>query len=326
MIKQTKLNLQCTQHRTMTNQQLWKIVLQLKQAIQGCSGPVSFCHCTKTAVWVNQVSETLSSDDFFVLLEETDQLPENVRVLKLQDFIKLEQYSGATFSSSTFDFLKIYLPYCFLSYRSRLEKRCISVAHFAQSLDGKISTTEGDSRWIGNAENLDHAHRMRALCEGILVGNNTVRNDRPRLTVRRVEGKNPKRIIIGASAVDLTSLFDSCSDRIMMISSKNIASYEAVEHLQVTTKNCRIDSQDLLKLLFEKGIHSVYIEGGAMTTSNFLSDQAIDILQLHISPLIFGSGKQGLVLPQIQEVRESQQFSSFEFYKVGDSIMFVGAL
>jgi len=167
---------------------------------------------------------------------------------------------------------------------------------------------------------------MRALCEGIIVGTNTVKNDQPQLTVRRVEGENPLRIILGSSEVDLSSLIECCADPILMIGNEANYSSSQVELLQVPSDNCRINSLDLLKLLFEKGIHSVYIEGGAMTTSNFLADQAIDILQLHISPLIFGSGKQGMVLPQIQEVTESKSFTNFDFYKIGDSVMFVGML
>ena len=86
----------------------------------------------------------------------------------------------------------------------------------------------------------------------------------------------------------------------------------------------KIKSLDILNCLFQQGIKTVYIEGGAITTSNFLNDRAIDILQLHLSPYLFGSGKQGIVLPDIEKIDESIQFQNFSFFTVGDSVMFVG--
>lgn len=310
----------------MKDQQLWLQLLQLSNNVRESTEGFSYIFCSKEKVLFDTIPLVFDASGFIVSLEDKLSSTNEYPIFKLSDFIKIISSNTDRFSPTKIKLLKLYLPYCFLSYHAKKIGRCISITHFAQTLDGKIATTQGDACWIGNEENLDHAHRMRALCDSILVGNNTVRNDQPSLTVRRVAGRNPKRIIVGSSEVDLTSLLDCCPKPILVVS--NAANYEMsqVEHLRVPSDNCRMDSAAILKSLFEKGIHSVYIEGGALTTSNFLKDKAVDILQLHIAPLLFGSGKQGVVLPEIQKVKDSQSFQCFEFYKIGDAMMFVGSL
>src|SRR6185503_12239099 len=70
------------------------------------------------------------------------------------------------------------------------------VAHLAQSLDGKIASMNGASRWISGEEDLCHTHRMRALADAVVVGADTVLHDDPLLTVRRCSGTHPVRVVI----------------------------------------------------------------------------------------------------------------------------------
>src|SRR5690554_2848286 len=72
--------------------------------------------------------------------------------------------------------------------------RAIVIAQIGQSLDGRIATPTGQSRYINGACALDHLHRLRAQADAVLVGVGTVIADDPALTVRRVEGKNPARV------------------------------------------------------------------------------------------------------------------------------------
>ncbi len=71
-----------------------------------------------------------------------------------------------------------------------------AVAHLGQSLDGRIATAAGASRWVTGEEDLLHTHRMRALADAILVGSGTLRHDDPQLTVRRCAGDHPVRVVI----------------------------------------------------------------------------------------------------------------------------------
>ena len=74
------------------------------------------------------------------------------------------------------------------------------VAQLGQSLDGRIATLSGESRYINCAEGLDHLHRLRAQVDAIVVGAGTIAADDPQLTVRRASGPNPARVVIDPSA------------------------------------------------------------------------------------------------------------------------------
>src|SRR5215469_14839210 len=85
----------------------------------------------------------------------------------------------------------LYLPY------ARVPRgRSFAVAHLGQSLDGRIATTAGASRWVTGEADLLHTHRMRALADAVVVGAGTVRHDDPQLTVRRCLGGQPVRVVI----------------------------------------------------------------------------------------------------------------------------------
>lgn len=244
---------------------------------------------------------------------------------EIKNRIQAKCLQAGTFDQASLSALKEYLPYALLSFWAKQKQRSITVSHFAQSLDGKIATENGESKWIGNEENLIHAHRMRALCDGIMVGSGTLRQDKPSLTVRLVTGKHPKRIVLGASCLDYQSLYKSLDEDILVICADPLETNGRTNYVHLPKgNNGRIDSKLILETLFQRGIYSIYIEGGAFTTSAFLDDQAIDIVQLHYSPLLFGSGVQGIALSPIESVKESIRFKRHQFSVVGDSMMFVG--
>src|SRR5437867_983279 len=87
--------------------------------------------------------------------------------------------------------IDLYLPIC-----SATAARPVTVGHLGQSLDGFIATHAGESRWVTGQENVLHSHRLRALCDAVVVGAGTVAADDPRLTTRLVPGPNPLRVVL----------------------------------------------------------------------------------------------------------------------------------
>ena len=90
------------------------------------------------------------------------------------------------------------------------------VAQLGQSLDGRIATPTGASRYINGSCALDHLHRLRAHVDAVIVGVGTVIADDPALTVRRVEGRNPARVFIdpnGRLPRDAKCVASDCADR-----------------------------------------------------------------------------------------------------------------
>jgi riboflavin-specific deaminase-like protein len=243
----------------------------------------------------------------------------------VEDLIALRPLVEGDLPPAAAALLATYAPYCLTAVHARRARRAFAVSHFAQSLDGRIATCGGDSKWIGCAENLLHAHRMRALCDGVLIGAHTLRADRPALTVRHAEGPDPIRIVVGgAGEDDLACLLEAGPGPVLLVGDGETPASPRVERLALPRRNGRIATGALLAELYRRGILSVYVEGGSATTSAFLADGTIDVLQLHISPLILGTGIPSFRRPEIRAVAESVRFATHVYHPVGDGILFVG--
>lgn len=313
----------------METEDYWSGILKLAEKVRQAEGKIDFCFLKfgeRTEVHLNRLPYPENGYHLvMIVVNPMLDIDHDLATVFRIDSYNAQLVHKRGLSDQASALLLVYLPYCFLPLRSRELKRAIAVSHFAQSLDGRIATNSGDSKWIGNQENLVHAHRMRALCESILIGGNTLKDDQPSLTVRLVEGDNPRRIVICSSEADFGSL-QACSDEeILIVSTCQDPEIPGTQFRQFEAREeGRINCLDLLEYLFEQGIHSVYIEGGAATTSGFLLEKATDVVQLHISPMIFGSGVSSFVLPEIQQVEEAIHFERFYFRPMGDTYMFVG--
>lgn len=310
-------------------QQLWKSLLSLRQHALSWEEAPEFCcfQPLQTKISVNEHLDPHQSPVCYVHFSPADKLVAGATHFLWENNLNLNTLQFGNINPNALSFLQTYLSYCFYPLVAKQKKRSLSIAHFAQTLDGKIATTSGHSKWIGNKENLKHAHRMRALCDAILIGRSTLCYDRPKLTVRHVEGNDPTRIVLGSKEADFSSLFEASNEPVLVIGSQHQPTdTDQIKYHQIPSTNGRLQSDQILSYLFDKGLYSVYIEGGSLTTSNFIKDEAIDILQLHLSPQIFGSGQSGIQLPEINKVAESVQFSSFQFQSIGDTQMFVGQI
>ncbi|MEM1124102.1 MAG: RibD family protein [Bacteroidota bacterium] len=309
---------------------IWTAILNLKAAVTAFELPITACWLNKETgeVAINQKPTDYPS---FVLILCNQDRP--VYLSETTTFVLAESGNLITLNERGIGvaevlFLKKYLPYCLLAIKAKQYKRAISVTHFAQTLDAKIATNTGDSKWIGNDENLIHAHRMRALCDGVLVGRKTVETDHPKLNVRHVCGNDPIRIVLGNPQSDFQSLL-ACSDAKILVFSKDEQLYEKAVtsiHMPLRRSQSTIEPVVILQKLYELGIYSIYIEGGAKTTSIFIQSKAVDVIQLHIAPIIFGSGKSGIELANIDLVKEAINFKEYHFLPFGDSVMFTGFL
>jgi diaminohydroxyphosphoribosylaminopyrimidine deaminase/5-amino-6-(5-phosphoribosylamino)uracil reductase len=217
---------------------------------------------------------------------------------------------------------ELYVPYAVLPYFAVKLKKTFVVTHFAQTLDGRIASVTGDSKWIGNQENLVHAHRMRALLDGILIGSKTLQSDNPMLTVRHVTGKSPRKILIGGDDLDIKDFHISEDEFISFNKRLEIKGWdyksEKDKHLYDTSK--------ILKILIDLEIYSIYIEGGSITASSFLSQNTIDQVQIHMAPIILGSGVTGFNFKGAKHLEEAIYFKSFRYQPIGDQMMFIGEL
>ena len=172
-------------------------------------------------------------------------------------------------------------------------------AKFAASLDGKIATRSGDSRWITGPEARAHAHRIRRSVDGIIVGSGTVNADNPRLTARDPSGtlldRQPARIIVaGARSISPDSHIFENQGRAIFASPhipqdlRGSLEQKNVEVLQVPPSSNGVDLEALLKLLGDREITTVLVEGGGALLGSFFDCRLVEKVVAFIAPVIIG--------------------------------------
>ncbi len=198
------------------------------------------------------------------------------------------------------------------------------VAHLGQSLDGRVATHSGNSKFISGQENLVHAHRMRALFDAVLVGANTARMDDPKLTTRLTSGKHPVRVVIDPQAsIDPSSnLFTDGTARTVILCRERHVPINSNYHIGIADEDgpffaCRT----ILDTLREQGLRRIFIEGGGITVSRFLREGCLQRLHVCVAPMIIGSGRPAFVLPEIDRLEDSV-FLRAKHFPSGDDILF----
>jgi diaminohydroxyphosphoribosylaminopyrimidine deaminase/5-amino-6-(5-phosphoribosylamino)uracil reductase len=174
------------------------------------------------------------------------------------------------------------------------------IAQLGQSLDGRIATLTGESRYINKDAALDHLHRLRACVDAVIVGAGTVAADNPQLTVRRAEGRSPARVVIDPSGRldDTGRWLERDGQRLFLVSATGRAPRGA-ELIQLSTRDGLIPPADIVAALAQRGLRRLLIEGGARTISAFIDAGCVDRLHILMAPVIIGSGVTGLNLAPI---------------------------
>lgn len=182
------------------------------------------------------------------------------------------------------------------------------VAQLGQSLDGRIATPTGESRWINKDAALDHVHRLRAAVDAVMVGIGTALADDPLLNVRRVAGRNPARVVIdpnGRLPASARCLDGSDGARRIVVRKVSAPLLPGVEEIILPSANGKLDPKAVVAALVERGLPRILLEGGAWTVSEFIAAGAVDRLHVLVAPVILGSGKTGLSLPPIDKLSEA---------------------
>ena len=195
---------------------------------------------------------------------------------------------------------------CLAPIRDAPGERSYVVAQLGQSLDGRIATPTGESRYINGAAALDHLHRLRACVDAVVVGAGTIVADDPQLTVRRVPGRSPARVVIDPSGrLDGSGRWlgrDGC--RLFLVSEAGRAPHGA-DLIRLPARDGLIPPADIIEALAARGLRKLLIEGGARTISNFLDAGCLDRLHILQAPVILGSGVAGINLAPIGSLKQA---------------------
>jgi diaminohydroxyphosphoribosylaminopyrimidine deaminase/5-amino-6-(5-phosphoribosylamino)uracil reductase len=211
--------------------------------------------------------------------------------------------------------------------KHRLTGRPFVTAKFAMSLDGKIATRTGESRWITGEEARTHGHRLRHLHDAILVGVNTVIADDPELTVRmNSEGpRQPLRVVLDSQLRIRQSARVVGADT--LIATTRQGRVGAAEVLRLPeTQDGRVSLPALLDELGRRGMLSLLVEGGAEVHASFFAENLVDKVYAYVAPRLIG-GKEApgpLAGSGIEHLAGSTHLHDLDIARLGDDLMITG--
>lgn len=201
----------------------------------------------------------------------------------------------------------------------------------AMTLDGKIASITGESRWISCEESRKYVHRMRAHNDAVMVGVDTILADNPQLTVRHVKGRNPVRVIVDSSlrtptTVDILSgglageTIVACTEVDVDVHRRYLLT--GVSVLVCKAHNGRVDLQDLLERLGGLGIQSILLEGGSRLAGDALTKGLIDECVFFYAPKVIGSdGFSPFAITGITDMSRSLAFTDLSVRRIGTDIV-----
>jgi diaminohydroxyphosphoribosylaminopyrimidine deaminase / 5-amino-6-(5-phosphoribosylamino)uracil reductase len=214
---------------------------------------------------------------------------------------------------------------CMSLYRPLAERtKPFVLAQVGQSLDGRVATPSGDARNVSGSDGIVHLHRCRALMDAVIVGVGTIISDNPSLSVRKVKGPNPIRVVIdcnGEIPADAKFLNDD-GERVILIQAEDVdRTINGTQAVKLPRRQSGLDVEDILGALRKLGLNSILVEGGRRTIARFLDAGVVDRLHVAVAPLIIGSGPNGICLPPVHSLSEAQR-PKIDVYNIGTDVLF----
>jgi len=189
-----------------------------------------------------------------------------------------------------------------------------AIGQLGQSLDGCVATHGGDSNYVNGPEMLVHLHRLRALCDAVIVGAGTAAIDNPQLTTRRVAGPHPVRVVLDPQLRLPATLRVFCDRQAPTLlacdaartpeAARRVGADQVLGVPGLLRADGSADLQALQTALQQRGLGVLFVEGGGVTVSRFIAQGCLDRLHLSIAPVIIGAGRPGLQLPRSAAMRD----------------------
>lgn len=215
-------------------------------------------------------------------------------------------------------------------------KKPFIVLKAAMTLDGKIATATGQSKWITNETSRAYGYKLRDIYDGIMVGINTVIEDNPMLTARVDGGKNPIRIVVDSSLrIDINANVVQDKSAKTIVATTDKANKDKILKLQAQDvdvivvdkdENDKVDIEKLLDILGQQNICSILVEGGATLNGSFVAKKLVDKVYFFIAPKIVGGkeAKTPVAGTGILNLQEALALKDIQIEKLEEDILIIG--
>jgi GTP cyclohydrolase II len=206
------------------------------------------------------------------------------------------------------------------------------VVKLAQTLDGRVATSTGDSRWISGIEERRVTHTLRAAVDAVGVGIGTVLADDPQLTVRLVPGASPLRVVLDGRLripTDARVLDEHATTYVYTTGSAPAGRRMALRSFgaAVRTVPATVGGLDLaavLRNLRASGVRTLLVEGGARLVTSLLAAGLVDRAIVSVSPLIVGAGRDAVGELGIERVGDALRLENRTVHFAGDDLLIAG--
>ena len=213
------------------------------------------------------------------------------------------------------------------------DSRPYVVLKYAQTLDGRIATRTGDSKWISGEPERRASHALRAACDAVLVGIRTVIADDPQLTVRLVPGASPMRVVLdttlrvpsGAQLLaDAAPTLVITTERSSAERRRELRERGVGVHVVDAEPPWGVHLATTLAVLRDAGIRSLLVEGGAAVITSFLRQRLVDRVVVGIAPRILGAGTEAVGDLSVARVRDGLRLTGRSLHALGEDIVLAG--
>lgn len=205
------------------------------------------------------------------------------------------------------------------------EKRPFISLKLGMSLDGKIATEDGESQWITNSDARKYGHRLRTQHQAIMVGINTIVRDNPQLTTHGMSSTNPHSIILDRCLRIPVKAHVVRKSTIIITTPKASQKKKAVlqkKGVTILTLKEKTTMHDILEILFQKGIISILVEGGATIAGGMIRENLVDEIYFFYAPLIIGGEKIAAIGGKgVQNLANAPRFNIKKTQKIGDNFL-----
>lgn len=304
---------------------------------------------------LNQAGELAQGSDVYVTLEPCAHYGKTPPCSKALVEAKVKNVYGGLLdvnpkvAGKGFKILEdagIYVEYGFLQDELRKQnevffkwiehKKPFIVLKAAMTLDGKIATATGQSKWITNETSRAYGYKLRDIYDGIMVGINTVIEDNPMLTARVDGGKNPIRIVVDSSLkIDINANVVQDKSAKTIVATTDKADKDKILKLQAQDvdvivvdkdENDKVDIEKLLDILGQQNICSILVEGGATLSGSFVAKKLVDKVYFFIAPKIVGGkeAKTPVAGTGILNLQEALALKDIQIEKLEEDILIIG--